>query len=98
MLGLKSLCLFILAFLMVVFVPVWERETNPLAFSVVTTILNGLVLNCSKWKEKSYSFCFCRRGCGRVDGSDELWFQVLSQGMPLLKLLGFTAQLLKSAA
>lgn len=48
-------------FLMVVFVPVWERKTNPLAFSVVTTILNGLVLNCSKWKEKSYSFCFLQK-------------------------------------
>lgn len=59
---------------------------------------NGLVLNCTKWKEKNYSFCFCRRGCGRVAGSDELWFQVLSQRMTSLQLLGFTAQFLKSAA
>lgn len=28
---------------MVVFVPVWERETDPLAFSIVTTILNGFL-------------------------------------------------------
>lgn len=83
---------------MLVFVPLREKKTNNLVFLIVTTILNGLVLNCTKWKEKNYSFCFCRRGCGRVAGSDELWFQVLSQRMTLLQLLGFTAQFLKSAA
>lgn len=80
----------------VVFVLAWERKTNPPAFFTWNRYHNfkwisywtvpngkkGIILSTSV--EESVTVW--------VDHSDELWFQVLSQGIPLLQLLDFTAE------